>query len=145
MKKLIKRMLVFVLLCFVYCWIITPPTYEGKLTIDLNNTTLETLHGITLEYESANKEVEIVDIRPLERVIVIPPNDVCEKPMKTRIFIKYNDMRKEIIGEYYSIFDDLHNQDVKQYAKAKIYENRIAVPLYGSIFLKPYIRIIDMN
>ena len=125
--------------------------YEGRLTIDINNTTFTTISGATLEYELIDKVVKLPQIKPLERLIVIAPTGVSDKPLKTRVFINYNGESKEILGEYYTLSGNKYNTDIMQCTKIKIKHKGIVVQrnnmfnVKSYINLKPYLRIIDMD
>ncbi len=145
MKKRLKLVLFIVIgvtLLLGYLALIDGPTYPGHLTLDINNTTHSTISGATLLYEVPNISLELPDIKPFERVIIIPPYDICGKPLKTRIFLNYDGKSAEIVGEFYSIYGDRFNADVRQTGWATIHKDKID---NCSTDYKPYFRIIDMN
>lgn len=151
MKKKIITLLGIALI-FFYSWSIRTPQYKGQLTLDLNNTTFTTIHGAMIEYEAINKVIKLPDIKPLERLIVIPPYDICGKPLKTRLFISYNGDTEQIVGEYYSSYGAKYNTDISQIGRAKFYNSKIIIPTFKSwvdlrrcFNFKPYFRIINMN
>ena len=150
--KKIVILLISVLTFGVYLAVISTPLYPGRLTIDINNTTLKTIRGAVLEFEAANSTVILPDIKPFERIIVKAPSKIAEKPLKTRVFLNYNNQRTEILGEYHALNGDKYNKDVSQFAKAKIHADYIIASTSSSFFsiipyinLKPYIRTIDMD
>lgn len=148
MKKKILRLFLIILLFILilsYFWIIRTPLRPGQLTLDLNNATFSTISGATLEYVNADVVLQLPDIKPFERVIIIPPDDICGKAMKTPVIIKYNENCAMILGEFHSLYGDKYNTDVVQVADAKFYCDKIKVPFIGLFHIKPYFRIIDMN
>ena len=145
MKKRLKIILFIVLgivLLFNYFALIDTPLYPGHLTLSINNNTFSAISGATLLYEVPNITLELPDIKPFERVIIIPPYDICGKPLKTRIFLNHDGKSGQIVGEFYSIYGDRSNSDVRQTGWATIHKNKIDD---CSTDYKPYFRIIDMN
>ncbi len=150
--KKIVILLISVLTFGVYLAVISTPLYPGRLTVDINNTTLKTISGAVLEFEAADNTVVLPDIKPFERIILKAPSRIAEKPLKTRVFLNYNNQKAEILGEYHALNGDKYNGDVSQFAKAKIHANSITASTTSSVFsiipylnLKPYIRTIDMD
>ena len=114
----------------------------GQLTLDLNNATFSTISGATLEYVNAEAILELPDIKPFERVIIIPPDDICGKPMETPVIIKHNGNSEVILGEFHSLYGDKYHKDLCQMGKATFFYKKIKT---SAFHIKPYFRIIDMN
>lgn len=149
-KKIFIIILV-ILVAAVYFNYTKMPTFKGELSLDLNNCTHNTLTGVFIEYEGSDKKVILPEIKPFERIIVIPPNDIFDTPRKTRIFINYNNKKSELLGEYYSRNNAKYDTDISQYARVKFY-NSSAKVLFKGIFdigirinIKPYFRVIKMQ
>ena len=152
--KFIIRILIIslaVLIAIVYFHYTEMPTYKGQLSLDLNNCTHKTLTDVFIEYEGSDKKIFLPEIKPYERVIVIAPNDIFDKPIKTRVFIHYNNRRTELLGEYYSLNNISYETEIAQYARVKFYNNSAKVLYKGlldirsSINIKPYFRVVDLN
>lgn len=150
----IKRIIVvalFVLLVVAYFNYTEMPTYKGQLSLDINNCTFKALTNISIEYEGSEKKVVLPEIKPFERVIVIAPNDIFDKPTKTRVFINYNGRTTELLGEYHSLNNAKYETDISQYARVRLYRNRAKVlnkgliDIRSYINLKPYFRVVDLN
>lgn len=148
MKRFFIVLISLIIFC-IYFKHTSMPMYAGRFTIDINNTTFKTIDGATLEYESANKVITLPKIKPMERLIIIAPTDISDKPLKTRVVLNYKTAKKEIMGEYHILNGSKFNSDISQFAKVMILKNKISVGknnvLNGFISLKPYIRVIDMN
>ena len=151
LKKIIVCAL-FVLVLALYFKAISTPLYPGRLTVDINNTTLMTISNAVLEFESANNTLVLPDIKPLERIIIVAPSKIAERPLNTRVFLNYNDQRTEILGEYHALNGDKYNNDTCQFAKAILHNKSISSSTSSGIFginaytnIKPYMRIIDMD
>lgn len=142
--------IILIILC-VYFKCTAMPIYNGRLSIDINNTTFSEISNAMLYYETANVMVSLPDIRPLERVIVLAPVNISNKHMNTRVFVDYNGEKKEILGEYHTMTESEYNADYAQYARMKIKKKRFIVAEkglfdFGSYFnIKPYFRVIDMD
>ena len=151
-KKSKKHIVLYVILCLiiviVYFRVTAPPFYKGRLTLDINNTTSQKIEGAILEYESLGEKITLPDIKPHERIMIITPSGVGDKPMHTGLYLYYNNKKICILDEYHTLVDDPYNADVVQYAKAKILNGDIEyLSPYKLIDLnlKPYFRIIDMD
>ena len=151
-KKNKKHIVLYVILCLiiviVYFRVTAPPFYKGRLTLDINNTTSQKIEGAILEYESLGEKITLPDIKPHERIMIITPSGVGDKPMHTGLYLYYDNKKICVLDEYHTFVDDPYNADVVQYAKAKILNRDIEyLSPYKLIDLnlKPYFRIIDMD
>ena len=142
--------IILIILC-IYFKCTAMPIYNGRLTIDINNTTFSQISNAMLYYETANVMVMLPDIRPLERVVVLAPVNISNKHMNTRVFVDYNGDKKEILGEYHTMTESEYNGDYAQYARMKIKKKQFIVAEKGLLDLgsyfniKPYFRVIDMD
>lgn len=132
-------MFVFII---VYLMLTGTPRYDGQLTLDINNTTFSVISGASLEYEETGTILPLPDIKPFERVIIIPPYDICGKPMQTRLFINYQGSRFTILSEYHSLYGAKYDTNLAQSGYATFYRDKIKEGMFS---FKPYFRIIDMN
>lgn len=150
MKKVVIFAMV-IIIATLYFSFTSMPTYEGQLSIDISNTTFKTVKDVTIEYEESNKIVQLPDIKPLERVIIILPDDIYDNPLKTRVFINYNGEKEELLGEYHSLSGAKYNTDVIQYARVSLKNKGVKILDNGLIDIKryfnfkPYFRVIDLN
>ena len=150
-QKKILIILMGLLISLLYLKGTSGPVYNGRLTIDINNTTLKTINEATLEYESVGKIVKLPSIKPLERLIIVAPTNISDKPLKTRVFMNCNGTKEEILGEYHILDGSRYNVDTAQFVQTTVKQNAIKVKenslfsLRKYINLKPYIRRIDMD
>lgn len=127
------------------------PTYPGRLSLDVSNNTWDTISGLKLTYSNSNKIVELPDIKPQERLIILAPSDVYDKPTSSTIFLNYNNQQYTLIGEYHSVNGGKYNLDVIQCAKVIVKENKInilenqEVSFIKQFNIKPYFRVIDLE
>lgn len=144
----------FVILCLVvlivgYLKVTAMPLYSNRFTIDINNMTPKSIDGMIMRYTYDQKCVVIPKIAPFERVIVIAPSDIYDKPLKTEVKIEYFN-KKWDLTEYYSTVGDPLNT-ISQYERVVIKNNSISVLEKGLLDLgsyfniKPYFRVIDMD
>lgn len=144
-------LLIVIVLGFMYFRHTDMPTYSGRLSFDLNNCTGQNIRDAFIEYEGAGTKVYLPEIKPFERVIVIAPKDIFDKPTRSIVYINYNGKKEVALGEYHSLTNDKYNADVAQYARIRFYKNRAKVlnkgllDIRSYINFKPYFRVIDMN
>lgn len=177
-KKSKKRIVLYVILCLiiviVYFRITDNPAYEGRFTVDINNRTSQKIEGAILEYEAVGESVTLPTVKPYERLIVIMPKKIGDKPQRSRVFLKYNGITEEILGEFHILTGAKYDIDLAQYAKVKIKKDSLVsypqdmyfnlktyceillssylpaniirtFALPNNLNLKPYFRIIDMD
>lgn len=152
-KSFIKivLLLIFIVFGIIYFTHTDMPTYNGRLSLDLNNCTGQIIKDAFIEYEGSEKKIYLPEIKPYERVIVIAPNDIFDKPTRTSVYISYKGEKKVALGEYHSLNNDKYNADVAQYTRIKFYKNSVKVLRKGlfdirsSLNIKPYSRVIDIN
>ena len=75
------------------------PLYDGRLTIDIRNNTFKKIEGIKISYSDSPTIIEVNPIKPLERIIVLPPKE-SKNTLMTSVYINYNGKKKEIINSY---------------------------------------------
>lgn len=129
------------------------PTYIGRVTVDLSNNTLNTINDIYISYDGSERIVTVPEIKPLERVILLLPNDIYSEPRKSQIYIHHGNEKYILLEEYYEVTLAKYDNDVEQYTKAIVNNDGVVIKdLYGSIFnanyllnLKPYFRTIDLQ
>ena len=149
MKKRKYVILCLVVLTACYFKITAMPLYSNRFTIDINNITPKSIDGMIMQYTYDQKSVVIPKIGPFERVIVIAPSDVYDKPLKTEVKIEYFNKEWDLT-EYYSTVGDPLNT-ISQYERVVIKNNHISVLEKGLLDLgsyfniKPYFRVIDMD
>ena len=146
-KRIIKYALLILIVVIVYFRLTAVPIYEGRFTVDINNTTSQYIEGAVIEYEAVGESVTLPTVKPYERLIVVMPKKIGDKPQRSRVFLKYNGITEEILGEFHILTGATQNTEVGQFAKAKIDKDGINdIKLYFSDKeLKPYFRIIDMD
>lgn len=146
---LVVSLLLILFICYLFKFRL--PTYPGRLSIDLCNNTWNTISGVTLTYSDSDKIVELPDIRPQERLIVLAPSDIYDVPTKSTIFLNYNYQQYTLLNEYHSINGGKYNLDVIQCAKVTFKNNRIdifdtaRINFIKQFSIKPYLRIVDLN
>lgn len=146
--------LVFLLagLVILYLTNISTPLYSGRLVIDLTNNTWKNIEGATLRFGQSDTIITIPIISPQERVILIAPTNIFDKPVKTTVSIQYQGQSYYLLDEYYALTGDIYNADTQQVAKAVFNTENINVfdtigfmNFTTFINIKPYSRVIDMN
>ena len=154
MKRKNKKLSILIVLIFVvitvgiYFKYTALPMFEGCLTIDINNTTFSQISGAIIEFGYSDKIINLPDIRPLERIIVVVPT-MFDKPVKTQVYINYYGEKTEVLGEYHSLAGNKYNTDIKQYTRIKFTTKKIVVlkkgilDLKSRFNLKPYFRIYE--
>ncbi len=144
---------VILIVAALYFKLTIMPTYAGRVTIDLSNNTLNTVNDIYISYEGSERIVTVPEIKPLERVILLLPNDIFSEPRKSQIYIYHGNEKYTLLEEYYEVTFAEYDNDVEQYAKATVNNNDVTIKdLHGGIFnlnyslnLKPYFRIIELQ
>ena len=147
-KRVIKYALLILIVVMAYFRMADTPVYEGRFTVDINNTTSQYIEGAVIEYVTVGESVTLPTVKPYERLIVVMPKGIGKKPMITPILLNYKGRSREILDEFYVLNGDKYNADVGQLAKAKIVNGDIEYLYPYDLFdmhIKPYFRIIDMD
>ena len=97
-KRIIKYALLILIVVIVYFRLTAVPIYEGRFTVDINNTTSQYIEGAVIEYEAVGESVTLPTVKPYERLIVVMPKKIGDKPQRSRVFLKYNGIAEEILG-----------------------------------------------
>lgn len=123
------------------------PKVSGRLAIDLSNNTFNIVDGAELVFAEDNYKVSIPPINPLERVVIITPKDIYNRPLITQVYILYKGEKYLILDEYYSLSGDMYNSHVRQVAKVKVTNTEVKSISSNiiNINLRPYIRKIDIT
>ena len=148
-KRIIKYALLILIVVIVYFRLTAVPIYEGRFTVDINNTTSQYIEGAVIEYEAVGESVTLPTVKPYERLIVVMPKKIGDRPRRSRVFLKYNGITKEVLGEFHILTGSTQNTEVGQYTRVKIsngdIEHLYSYDLFDDMHLKPYFRIIDMD
>lgn len=113
-KKIVLAGLCLLFIAGLFCYRIavrTPP-YPGRLVLDLTNNTWSEISGSFLCFENTNVRSVLPDIFPQERLILLAPTDIFDRPQKTQVFLEYNGKRYTLSDEYYFLNGDKWNTDV---------------------------------
>lgn len=153
MKKIliIFLLIIVVIVSVSYLIIIQTPSFPGRLVLDLNNNTWEKISGVTLTYEGSPSVIQLPDLKSQERLVILAPSSVFEKPIKTQVYLNYNGQRYTVLDEYYTLTGAKFNTDIIQVAKIRFKANDIHVlgnrrlGRISYLNLKPYFRVIDMD
>lgn len=100
MKKIRKKMIIILVFIISFVTIVYAiiqcytPLYNERLTLDLRNNTFDTLKDIKISYGSSNTVVNVPDLKPFERIIVIPKR---EEVPETSVLITYNGEIKKLL------------------------------------------------
>ena len=144
--------IVFVISCFCYFSWTSTPLRTGRLVVDLYNNTWEPIRDATITYEKADVVISVPEIRPQERIILITPSNVFDKPLKTQVFINHNGQQYTLLGEYHTLSGDRYNADVQQSVRASFWKKEVKITkldgflnFKGSLNVKPYFRIFDLD
>ena len=173
-KRIIKYALLILIVVIAYFRMTNTPVYEGRFTVDINNTTSQYIEGAVIEYVTVGESVKLPTVKPHERLIVVMPKKIGDRPRRSRVFLKYNGITEEILGEFHILTGAKYDTDLAQYAKVKIKKDSLVsypqdmyfnlktyceillssylpaniirtFALPNNLNLKPYFRIIDMD
>ena len=151
-KKSKKHIVLYVILCLiaalVYFRITDNPAYKGRFTVDINNTTSQYIEGAVIEYEAVGESVTLPTVKPYERLIVVMPKKIGDRPQGSCVLLKYAGKTRIILDEFHILTGSTENAEVGQLAKAKIVNGDIEYLYPYDLFdmhIKPYFRIIDMD
>lgn len=147
MKKFIIKLIYgIVILFFVIFYFLStfPPYYDARLTLEIDNRTWNSIEGAYISYENSDIKVEIPQINPFEKIIILPQyNDV--DTLKTKVYITYNNEKHLLIEEY---------RKQAQYSARVIYtfkglkcidDSYGGIPLLRELRIKPYFRVFDLD
>lgn len=146
MKKIIWRFLIILgvmsAICLYCAWTYTP-FYDGKVSIDIRNSTWKTISGIKLRFELTDIILELPELRPQERIIVVPQPKNLNLPV-TKLFISYNDQEKVLINEYRP---NTNNGAIVTFKRGEftIGENSYNLSILDNLYYKPYSRVIELE
>ena len=147
-KRIIKYALLILIVVIVYFRLTAVPIYEGRFTVDINNTTSQYIEGAVIEYEAVGESVTLPTVKPYERLIVVMPKKIGDRPQGSCVLLKYAGKTRIILDEFHILTGSTENADVGQLAKAKIVNGDIEYLYPYDLFdmhIKPYFRIIDMD
>ena len=143
MKKTIS-IIAGIIVVFLYLSKIYTPSYDGRLTIDIRNNTWTPICDIYLTYADSETTVEIPDIRPQERLVILPRPDDVSVPV-TKLYLHYNNQVYELMNAYRPI---VNNGVIITFGKnsVDIYDMsyQFLDNIYKSIYYKPIFRIFDL-
>ena len=146
-----KKTIIFIGLVIVFCVIsfkmLFMPVYPGELSISLKNNTSEKITDLIIEFEDSEYEIEIDEIKSMERIIVIPPNNIYDKPRKASVYIKYNNNRF-FLEDYNVLSYSKYNLDTIQTMKVSISETDIKVmenTFWCRFSICPYFSVYDLR
>ena len=147
-KRIIKYALLILIVVIVYFRLTAVPIYEGRFTVDINNTTSQYIEGAVIEYEAVGESVTLPTVKPYERLIVVMPKKIGDRPQGSCVLLKYAGKTRIILDEFHILTGSTENAEVGQLAKAKIVNGDIEYLYPYDLFdmhIKPYFRIIDMD
>ena len=147
-KRVIKYALLILIVVMAYFRMADTPVYEGRFTVDINNTTSQYIEGAVIEYEAVGESVTLPTVKPYERLIVVMPKKIGDRPQGSCVLLKYAGKTRIILDEFHILTGSTENADVGQLAKAKIVNGDIEYLYPYDLFdmhIKPYFRIIDMD
>ena len=147
-KRIIKYALLILIVVIAYFRMTDAPIYEGRFTVDINNTTSQYIEGAVIEYEAVGESVTLPTVKPYERLIVVMPKKIGDRPQGSCVLLKYAGKTRIILDEFHILTGSTENADVGQLAKAKIVNGDIEYLYPYDLFdmhIKPYFRIIDMD
>lgn len=148
-RKWICLCLVFIFTGSVYFSRIMAPMYNGRLAIDLSNNTWQTIQGAAISFEHSDVMINLPNIYPQERIILLAPTNIFDRPIKTQVFVHLNGHQYVIMDEYHTLVGDKYHQDLPQVTQATIKNNEI-ITSYNGLFnlgfkIKPYFRVVDLG
>ena len=117
------------------------PLYNERLTLDLRNNTFDTLKDIKISYGSSNTVVNVPDLKPFERIIVIPKR---EEVPETSVLITYNGEIKKIIDKYRTKSQDCAIISFKNKCIEVKHETYIG-NIFNYMTLRPYTEVYDLD
>ncbi len=147
-KRIIKYALLILIVVIAYFRMTDAPIYEGRFTVDINNTTSQYIEGAVIEYEAVGESVTLPTVKPYERLIVVMPKKIGDRPQGSCVLLKYAGKTRIILDEFHILTGSTENAEVGQLAKAKIVNGDIEYLYPYDLFdmhIKPYFRIIDMD
>ena len=155
-----KKILIIVVLILgaIYMFAIQTPHYIGRTVVDLDNRTFKTVSKAYISFDGTDKIVAVPEIKPMERIVIIMPENIFGKSIKTTAYITYAGTTTILADEYYSLENDSNKGGV-YFCESAIFESKLVrsgdtytllnffkeLPLSVIDYLKPYTRIIDMN
>ncbi len=120
------------------------PLYDGRLTIDIRNNTFKEIKGIKISYSDSPTIIEVNPIKPLERIIVLPPKE-SENTLMTSVYINYNGKKKEIINSYRTeSMDGVIVELTRDEIKVK-YDDSYFGGVSEYISFRPYQKVYDLE
>ena len=161
MKRNFKFILIITILVAVailYMSWVSTPFYYGRTVVNLDNRSFAAISKAYISFDGTDKIVAIPEINPLERIVVIMPENIFGKSIKTTAYITYAGTTTILADEYYSLEGDSNKEGV-YFCKSAIFGNMFvrsgdtvsvweffkSFPVSLFEFLKPYSRVIDMN
>ena len=161
MKRNFKFILIITILVTVailYMSWVSTPFYYGRTVVNLDNRSFATISKAYISFDGTDKVVAVPEIKPMERIVIIMPENIFGKSIKTTAYITYAGTTTILADEYYSLENDSNKGGV-YFCESAIFESKLVrsgdtytllnffkeLPLSVIDYLKPYTRIIDMN